>query len=207
MSAFTQNPKQLRSYFVKGLLVSLGVAGLMGIVALLSGEFGMVQGKILLTTLLVGIYSMLCLCCLTLAGKRYEVVALLGVIFSSAALVLGLALVWIIFGDWEVSWPIAEFIWKMFYITGVVGFSLAHQSLLLLLADRPHALVQRLLWYTIIAITAVAAMLIYPVMEGFDLVDEFYWRLLGVLAILDVVGTIATPVIAKLQSQSQPKSK
>jgi hypothetical protein len=201
MSSFGQNPKQVRSYFVKGLLVSLGVAGLLGIVALLSGEFGMLQGKILLTTLLVGIYSVLCLCCLTLAGKRYEVVALLGVIFSSVALVTGLMLVWIIFGDWDTPWQIAEFIWKTFYITGVVGFSLAHQSLLLLLADRPHALVQRLLWYTVIAITAVAAMLIYPVIDGFDMVDEFYWRLLGVLAILDVVGTIATPVIAKLQSQ------
>jgi hypothetical protein len=108
-------------------------------------------------------------------------------------------------GEWNTSWEVTEFIWKTFYITAVAGFSFAHQSLLLLLADRPHVWVQRLLLLTLVSITAVAIMLIYPVVDGFDRIGELYWRLLGVLAILDVVGTIATPVIAKLVQSQQPK--
>jgi hypothetical protein len=193
-----EKTKRLRSYFVKGLLVSLVAAGAMGIWVLLASTFGEVEGKVLLTTLLVGIYSLLSLCSLTLAGKRYEWVGLLGVIVTSVALVAGLLTVWML-GDLFSNPTLFEILLKTFYIFGVTGFSIAHASLLLLLSDKPDSTVQSLLMLTIGALGLVAALLVLPVLNNFQHLPEGYWRILGVLAILDVVGTVATPAIAKFR--------
>lgn len=198
MTQIFTNAKQLRGYFIKGLLVALGVAAAIGIWTLLTAKFGPVEGRILLSTLLVGIYAVLCLCCLALAGRSLEVVGLLGVITSTAALVTGLWLVWSMFNWGSGDYTFYEFMLKTFYMTGVAGVSFAHASLLLLLSDRPGKIIQRFIFYTLVAIAVVATMLVYPVLNNFEGLDEFYWRLLGVVAILDVVGTIATPVIAKM---------
>ncbi|HKX24616.1 MAG TPA: hypothetical protein VJM46_05245, partial [Candidatus Saccharimonadales bacterium] len=73
------NSTKLRSYFVKALIGSLVVAAGAGIVTLLVGTFDVLQARILLTTLLIGIYSIISLCCMTVFSGRFALWGLLGI--------------------------------------------------------------------------------------------------------------------------------
>ena len=53
---------------------------------------------------------------------------------------------------------------------------------------------------TIGFISIVAVMLIFLVLEIIDEPGEYYFRLIGVFAILDVLGTIVTPILHKVYS-------
>lgn len=193
------NTASLRSYFVKALLASLVVAAGAGIFALLFGTFDIIQGRILLTTLLIGIYSVISLCCMTASSSRFAAWGLIGIGVSTLSLVLGILAVWVDFGNhWDVFAQIA----KYFAIFGIIGVSIGHQSLLLRLITRPNASARALVGGTVGVIGIVAAMLVVPlVLENFDLGDP-YWRLLGVFAILDVLGTIVAPVVTRVTNRT-----
>jgi len=51
---------------------------------------------------------------------------------------------------------------------------------------------------TLMFIAAVAAMIIYLVWAADTDVGDLYYRTLGVFAILDVLGTIIAPILARL---------
>ncbi|MDO9589749.1 MAG: hypothetical protein Q7J04_01230, partial [Microcella sp.] len=54
---------------IYGIIVSFSLAAVVGIIALLSGDFGETQGKIILTTLLMGATSITALCHLAIADR------------------------------------------------------------------------------------------------------------------------------------------
>ncbi|MEO6504413.1 MAG: hypothetical protein ABIW36_06775 [Terrimesophilobacter sp.] len=53
------------------IIVSLSVTALVGIATLLGGDFGDVQGRIMMTTLVIGAFSVLALADLAVAGRRF----------------------------------------------------------------------------------------------------------------------------------------
>jgi 4-amino-4-deoxy-L-arabinose transferase-like glycosyltransferase len=76
--------------------------------------------------------------------------------------------------------------------------SLAHANLLLLLAERRNPVLRTALFITVGFIALLAILIILPIATEGDIPGEngeFYWRILGVVAILDVLGTIVLPVI------------
>ena len=191
------DPVKLRSYFVKILLLSLVVAATAGIMALLFGSFGVLEGRVLATTLVVGVYSIVCLCCMTVLGSRYKAFGLIGMAASSLALLLGLFAIWIEWPGWDTFGQLL----KYFLVFAIVGVSFGHQSLLLRIVDRASGAACTLVLVTVILINVVAALLIFPIMrEDFD-VGDTYWRLMGVAAILDVLGTITAPVLVRIGSK------
>lgn len=185
--------KQLKTQVVYTLLISLAALAGMGIWVLVFGNYGEMEGRILATTALTGLFSLLCLAFLTQAGKKYQWFALAGVVNSVAALICGLILVWFNYNDFDhfVS------VWRWFFVFGVLGVSMAHQSLLLLLVDKPKLKV--VLVFTLSVIALVAGMFIYSLFVVSPMyLPENYWRIVGALVILDVLGTVATPILAKL---------
>ena len=93
-------------------------------------------------------------------------------------------------------------------ISIILSASIAHSSLLLLITSR-KTIVNVSLMLTLLFISIVALMLIILVLSRFDMNFEFYYRLLGVFAILDVLGTIVTPITLKVTSlnESQIQNK
>lgn len=165
------------------VIASFSVAALLGIVALLSGgEFGETQVKVLLTTVTVGATSLAALCYLAVVGHRLAAVGVVGAL--SALICAGTALWWIWVPD---SW-LDEGPWKLFFTTLILALTFAQASLLIAVADRDRLRVG--LAATLGAASVVAVMLIIPIVtEEFSDVDA-YWRAFGVVAILDVLGTI-----------------
>lgn len=180
---------------IYGIIISFSGAALVGIIALLGGDFGETQGKILLTTVLFGAFSITALCHLAIADRAMRIVGVSGLLASGVALVSGLVLIW---RDWADS--DLEVWFKVFAAAGILAVSFAHANLLLLLAGRRRAAIRWGLAATLIAIAVVAVMLILPILTDGDIPGEdagdVYWRVFGVIAILDVLGTVVVPVLA-----------
>ncbi len=184
----------IRTIIIRLTIGSFSIAALMGIFALLKGgEFSETQGNVLMTTLLVGVVSIAILCYLTTAGTPSQPVGILGGIVVPIPTVLCLVLIW--FNDGTGN----DWLWKALGVSTTLAVSLAHVCLLLSLTRRSSAGVRKVLYATLAAITVVAAMIIVPIIieDGFG---DWYWRIFGVIAILDVLGTVTVAAMAKFGS-------
>lgn len=190
--------KGFRRTAIVFIVVSLSIAALFGIVTLLTGEFGELQGKILLTTLLLAGFSITALCHLAVVGRAQRIVGFVGIAVSALAFVLGAVLIWRSWESWGDEWEAAL---KAFAVLSIAALSLAHANLLLLLGDRRNRGVRAGLAATLVLIALVAVLLSIPILtDGRIPGDEGdgYWRVFGVLAILDVLGTIVLPVVGRV---------
>ena len=175
---------------------SFSIAALMGIVALLGGgTFGEGEARVLLTTLIVGCASICALCYLSTAGTRWVAAGITGAVVLVLPTVSALIMTW---SDWNGD---EEGLLKAFGI-GVVGaVTLAQVCLLLALAGSREAL-RLLLGATVVLALTVAAIVSGLILGEVD--ADGVWRLLGVLAILDVLGTLVTVALAKFGGRDEP---
>lgn len=180
---------------IYGIIVSFTLTAVVGIIALLSGDFGETQGRIILTTLLMGGVSITALCHLAIADRAMRLVGFVGLAASTIALATGLVLIW---RDWNLE-GFDDWL-KVFAISGVLAVSFAHANLLLLLAGRRRQIIRIGLMVTLVMIAAVAIMISLPIASEGEIPgvgnEEWYWRLFGVVGILDVLGTVVVPVLA-----------
>ncbi|GAA2442441.1 hypothetical protein [Agromyces soli] len=184
---------------VVALVASISITAVVGIVVLLTGDFGEVQGRVLTTTLLVAGFSTVALCHLAVAGRPVRVVGFVGLAVSAIALVIGLVLIWTPWDAWNDG---SGELWRWFGVTGVLALSLAHANLLLLLAGRRHPFVRAAMAVTLTAIALVALLVILPILSDGRIPGDggwdAYWRWFGVIAIVDALGTIVLPVVGLL---------
>ena len=182
-----------KKIFLITMIISLSISALIGVFVFLFGNFGETEFRLLMTTLTIGGYSLTGLCCSVLYEKRkLAPLALFGIVISVIGFIYTILLIWEFIDFWD------EDSWKALIIFLVLAFSTAHSCLLLLIKSN-KSLVNIALSATLIFISIVALMLIIMVLNEFDL-GEFSFRLLGVFAILDVLGTIITPILNKVYS-------
>jgi hypothetical protein len=180
--------------FLVTMIISLSISALIGIFVFLFGDFGETEFRLLMTTLTIGGYSLTGLCCSVLYEKRkFTPLALSGIMISVIGFIYTVLVIW------EAIDLDNDFTWKALIIFIILAASTAHSCLLLLIKSE-KSLVNGALSGTIIFISIVALMLIILALNEFDDVGEFYFRLLGVFAILDVLGTIVTPILNKVYS-------
>ena len=184
--------KDLRSAVAKVVVASFSLAALLGILALLGGgDFSDTQGRVLLTTVVVGVESVAVLCYLAVAGTRRAPVGVVGGLVSLVP--FGVAL-WF---TWGTDGGDGGFLWRAFGVGLTVAASLAQVSLLLSATGQPRRRARGLLVATLVAIAVLAAMVVVPIVADPDLGD-WYWRVLGVVAILDVLGTVVVIVLQRV---------
>ncbi len=182
----------IKRIFLVSLIGSLSVSALIGIMIFLVGDFDELQVRVLLTTLMFGLYSLTGLCSATLYEKgRYQTYAAAAIGTSVAAFVLGLISIW-------GSDP-GEGLLKLTLASLVAAVGMAHAALLLRIAPKNPA-VRWSLTLTNACIAIVAAMLILLILDTEIGEADSYFRLLGVFAILDVLGTVVTPLLQKFGS-------
>jgi hypothetical protein len=188
----------LRRIAVVAIIVSLSLTALVGIVTLLTATFGELQGKVVLTTLLVAAFSITALCHLAVVGRALRIVGWVGIGASGVALILGVVLIWGSWENWNETW---DDVLKAFATASVVAVSLAHANLLLLLAERRSPVLRTALFITVGLIGLLALLIILPIVTEGEIPGqngELYFRVLGVVAILDALGTIVLPVINRV---------
>lgn len=192
-------PRGLAPALVRGLLTCLSLTALLGIVGVLSASFGETSVRILTSTLLVGVYCMFCLADTSVLDTRYRAVGAAGISAASTALAQGLFLIWSV-GDempGDTLWLVA----RGFLLTAIVAFALAHAALILRLDVAALSTAARIRTATLVLLGSVAALLVATVIHPELAEGGAYWRLLGVLAILDVLGTTCLPVLARHEAR------
>lgn len=182
--------KNLRSLVVRLVVVSFSLAALLGIITLLAADaLGDTGSRVLFTTFVVGVESLAVLCYLAVAGTRRS---LMGVAGGAISLVPFAIVLWIIWSEtFESDW-----VWRTFGISLTLAASLAQACLLAAVADKPRPRVSPMLTATFAAIVVLAAMIIYPISTQAE-PSGWYWRILGIVAILDVLGTILVIALQK----------
>lgn len=186
--------KDFRRSVTTLVIGSFSVAALLGIIALLGGgELGETEGKVLLTTVIVGVESIAVLCYLAVAGKASALVGLAGGLISLVPFGIALALTW---GGYDGDAPV----WDVFGVSVTIAATMAHACLLLAL-DRGR--LRLLLGGTLVAMAIVAAMICNAILNGENLGD-LYWRSFGVVAILDVLGTVVFAALGIFGRRTQP---
>lgn len=187
-----------RTLIVRVTIGAFSLAALLGIVALVGGRaFGSVEGRILLTTLLVGVVSVLVLCYLLTAGTRYQPVGVVGGAIVVVPLVTALFLVWY---DYETDPPDA--LGRTFGVGAVAAVTLAQASLLLAIGAAAGPVVRRILLATL-ALAAILAVQVSALVLGLEPHGD-YLRLLGVVAILDVLGTVVVAALTRFGAGTRP---
>jgi hypothetical protein len=172
----------------------LCVAALLGIVGVLSGSFDETTVRITITAVALGVYSAIAGATSgALAQESLRVLAALSALASAVALILALGLIWDEDAElWEA--------WGCFTIFAVSGTQACE-----LLGDRrpgDSPLVERLLAATLVAIGLATSAAIAAILGQGD-ADDSFGRLLAVLIILDVGGTLLVPIMRRLQSPSR----
>ncbi len=184
------------------VVVSLSVTALIGIATLLFGNFGEVQGKIMLSTLSIGVFGILSLCDLTVVGRRFPWVGYGGILVGAVALATSLIMIWS-----TLAAPTSEPLWKTFGVSGIAAVSLAQANLLLVLGERKRVAVRAGLWATLGLMAVLAVLLWLLILTNGDIGSDGYGRAVGTVAILDVLGTIVVPVISRfLRDDTAPVS-
>lgn len=174
---------------------SFSIAALMGIAALLGGgDFGEAEARILLTTLIVGCASICALCYLATAGTRFAVAGMIGAAVLLLPVVTALILVW---SDWDGD---SEGLLKSFGV-GVVGAVTLAQICLLLAVAGARTGLRWLLGATVV-LASVVALVVGGLIIG-EVDADGVWRILGVAAILDVLGTLVTIALAKFRDEPE----
>jgi hypothetical protein len=164
---------------------SFSIAALMGIGALLgAGDFGETSVRVLLTTVVVGCASVVTLCCLAAVAGRFHLVGVTGFLLTLATTGLGLVLVW------SPSEKLLEDLYRTFGVAVAASLTLAQVCLLLGLAGARRSLAP-VMWATV-ALALVVFSMVSALITGYDDPADGFFRTLGVVGILDVLGTLVT---------------
>lgn len=180
----------MKKNILKILIISLCISALIGIIIILTGKFGKLETKILLTTLSIFIFSIPSLCCSTVYNKN-KLLARCGIIISILANILSLSLIWNIL-DWTIIIP-----WKFLITFFLMSNSLAHISLLSLIDSNKTAKIVRNITITLSVIIDLIFLLILWFNIGF-----ISARIILVLIILITLGTIISPILNKLYNKT-----
>jgi len=164
-------------------ITSFSIAALMGIAALLGSDFGETSLRILSTTVVVGCASVVTLACLVPVETRWSPVSVLGFVVTLGTAAFTLVMIWTESVDW------GDGAYQALGIGVTLSVTLAQVCLLLGVSVRRPS-VSPLVWTTI-ALSAILAGQVIALIVGEGAGDGFY-RLVGVVAILDVLGTLVT---------------
>ncbi len=174
----------MRRLALRVFLGSIAVNAAIAIYALLTKEFGDLQWKVLITSLCVSGASVLALACgPARERRRLGPVPLAGGALSIVGFALLIGAVW---NDFD-SKPL----WKAAGTVIAVAAALAHASVLALCALAP-----RFAWtfQVAFALGLVNAAAVSVAICG-EIENEWYWRSVGVAAVLLAAFTLAVPVL------------
>lgn len=181
----------LRRFLLLALVTALSLTALIAIAAVLGGEFGDTQWKILATTggfALASLFAMRGTILLDQGRHRdlgWSVVAL-----SALAFLLELKVVWIDHGDSEVTWKALAVSAGFAGALGQIATSLARRRP----SDPPS--LRPLTWAAGACALALEALISFAAIAEVD--DGGYYRFLGAVFILDVLLVALESVVRRL---------
>lgn len=166
---------------------ALCLAALVSIAIFLFGSFGETETRLLATALAVAGYSLTGLAAATRIGRRPGWLGPLGIGVSGFGFFLTTSLIWVA--------PEGDLLSRLAGSVTVLAIAIAHASLLL--PRHPDRRVTAsVLAATLAMLALLAAMLITLMLFALE-PGDWYFRWLGVVAVLTVLGTLLVPILRK----------
>lgn len=185
--------RRLLTALVAVIVVSFALAAA-GITVLIIGPEGDLMSRVLVTTLIVGGFSVGALSCLALWGRAAHTFGVIGAAVNAASAVVALLAVWVEQGS-DDFWRVLN---RLLVSGLIISAAWALASLLLLLSRRRRSVIRVGLIATLVALGITVALAVAGVWWD-DLADaEIYPRVLGTLGILSALGVVVVPVLALL---------
>jgi hypothetical protein len=179
----------VKRFLIVVLIASLVAAALLAAGIFVVGSAGDLQARVLLTVLLLGLFSLTGLCASLRLERGMAWLGWLGILASLAGLAYAELLVWGVI-------PVEAFAeLKPALSLGVASAAFAYVSLLLL-ARGPYRSVNVVVWLTVIIVLAIAGALIGAIVTEIEPPDTAV-RALGAAGVLALLGTMLAPLLRK----------
>lgn len=189
---------KVRPLVFRTIIGAVVAAGLVGIVAVLLGDFGRVAVQLLLTIVVVVVFALLSWYDADVSSRRSGTFAFASIVTSMYLLVAGLYKVWLAPTNpsgGDDLWLVAERFWHWIWLVGVARVALLHVHLLLVIHRRyPTPALQVVAKATVGVIALLALLLSIPLLAPDVDYARGYWRLVWVVVILDLLGTVVVPL-------------
>lgn len=189
----------IKKIFLYTLITSITISALLGILVIISGEFGEFQSRVLLTTLTIVGTSILGLACGAFLESqksqnlKLKIIPIVGILLSVISAFFILLLTWSIIGSQN-----SEAL-KIISVSGIFAFSLSQLSLLSL--ANLNKSFQWLLWlayFVILGLASIISLIIIIEPAG---ENDFIFRLIGVLGVVDAALTVIIPIFHRLSKK------
>jgi hypothetical protein len=179
----------MKKRFLHAFVVFLGLTALIAIVSVLSGEFGELQMKILVTSFTISAASICSMSCAAFIEKqKQQGLGFSGILLSVVAAILLIFLIWLEFEN--------EWYFKATLTVAVCAVSFAHAFLLVLPdLENKHTWIQKA---ATTSIAILGGQIIVALWVEID--HEAYIRALAVVAIIVVLETLLVPLFMKLKT-------
>jgi len=189
---------------LKSIIGSVIGAALVAIFAVIVGEFGTMQVQLMMTIVLIVVFSLLSLYDADVSAKRSHVFALISVCVSAYLLIAGLGKIWLIHEPtyegynpeyYNATSNVIDSFSSWLGLAFVARIALLHAHLLLNIHRHYQTPTLQLVAKATMGLIAFLAILLsLPLLTPELEYHEAYWRLLGAIAILDVLGTVLIPL-------------
>jgi hypothetical protein len=182
----------LKKVFLQLLIASIAVSALLGILAILIGNFGEFETRVLLTTLTISAASLCGLCCgAAIEIRGQKVLPLAGIFTAIVAAIL------VIVGIW--TEPSSEAFWKFTATAAIFAVALSHLSLLTLARlSAKYAWAMPAAYGLVFAVAFLLTGMLWGEWSG-----DLTARLIGVAGILDGAITILIPIFHRLSQDDR----
>ncbi|TWT45840.1 Double zinc ribbon [Phycisphaerae bacterium RAS1] len=186
---------QTQRWLLSLLILSICLSGLLGILVLLTGGRSWFEVRILLTTAAIGAASIVGLAAAAVhEARRWTPLGAVGMGATGVALAMTLIVIWV---DSLID---VEAYTKTWACAIIASIGLTHVGLLALARLRRQFEFAR--GVTILAIVTLALQIAFLIVTETD-AGDFWARLIGVNAIIDVCGTIAVPILHRISDISK----
>ena len=180
----------MKKVLLKTLITTFVVSALLGIIIIILDLWNDTTSKIFLSTITIFGFSIPGLICSTNYEKeKYKTFSLIGIITCLVSCIYTLLLIWAssimdVLGDWNL---------KLILSCILMSSSFGHISLLLLINSNNKSAKYCKIGTVILSAVIDILLLVIIFSE-----KELSWKLILVLAILIVLGTVTTPLLNKL---------
>lgn len=174
---------------------AFGLATVLGLVAMVVGDmFGAIEGRVLLSALLVGLAGVALLCCLGTAGTPFQWVGVAGGTTLLAPVATGLVMIWHDFETEPDAW-----LGRTFTLGLIVAGTLAQAGLVLAPVRHSGRVVRGIRLGTLVMAAVVAGMLSLMTLVDHE-PGSLFLRVLAVAAALDVFGTLVMAALMRVDA-------
>lgn len=197
-----QRLTEYKKYFLHVMVGSLIAGAFVGIVSILIGSFSDTSGKVILSLVLLMAHAIFSFSVIP-DGSNQERIKRLSFFYEILFVLVSLSLFTSLFATWSLLE--GELAWQLYLSYFSIGFASLIISVLSLFRDKSRDL--SMAASTGIASTAILLVFVLTMIFAYDSLDDFYYRLTAVVAIVATTSTVITATLYKLYLQKHPEEK